>query len=222
MKAARLRSIAFLCLSATISGFGADSSTLAPNLASAPGEKGWKFFNRAAHPLDKDGAPAVRLEGRGGTGLVRLEGVDFGNGTIEVDLRGKNVLQQSFLGIAFHGADAQTYDAIYFRPFNFKAPEPRRLRAVQYISHPTNTWEKLRTEHPGTYEKPVSPVPAPDGWFHVRIVVASPRISVFVDGAVAPCLVVDQLSERKHGWIALWTDVSGGDFANLSITPATH
>ena len=54
----------------------------------------------------------------------------------------------------------------------------------------------------------------------MRVVVASPKVSVFVNDAKDPCLVVTQLSERKQGWVGLWVDVSGGDFANLKISPA--
>lgn len=161
------------------------------------------------------------MEGQDGYGYARLADVSLADGTIEFDARGRDVFQGSFLGVAFHGSDATTYDAIYFRPFNFRATDPvRRAHAVQYISHPVNTWKKLRTDSPGRYEQPIVPPPAPDAWFHVRIVVAWPRVSVFVDHAPEPCLVVDQLSERKHGWIALWTDVAGGDFANLKVSPA--
>jgi hypothetical protein len=52
--------------------------------------------------------------------------------------------------MALHGVDGATYDAIYFRPFIFRTEDPaRRLRAVQYIPHPTYTWNKLRAENPG-------------------------------------------------------------------------
>jgi len=197
------------------------ATPIAPDLAGMPSELGWKLVNRAAQSIEKDGAPAVRLEGRGDHGYARVENLDFADGSIEFDARGKNIVQGSFLGIAFHGADWKTYDAIYFRPFNFRAADPiRRQHAVQYIALPAHTWQRLRYEHPGRYEKPVAPVPDPDGWFHVRIVVAAPKVSVFVDGATEPSLVVDQLSDRRRGWIALWTDVNGGDFANLQITPA--
>jgi len=199
----------------------AESQPIAPDLAGAPSEHGWKLVNRSASLIANDGGPVLRLEGQGGTGFVRLENFTFADGVIEFDARGRNVVQQSFLGIAFHGSDEKTYDAIYFRPFNFKSADAaRRLRAVQYISHPVYTWQKLRSEHPGQYEKPVSPVPDPDGWFHVRIVVAAPKVSVFVNEATSPCLVVDQLSDRKRGWLGLWVDVAGGDFANLQLTPA--
>jgi len=193
----------------------------APDLAGAPSERGWRLVNRAARTIEKNGAPAIRLEGSGDPGYARVENLVFADGTIEFDARGRNVLQQSFLGVAFHGADWKTYDAVYFRPFNFRAAEPdRRSRAVQYISLPAHPWQQLRADHPGLYEKPVTPAPDPDQWFHVRIVVASSTVSVFVDGAAEPCLVVHQLSDRQRGWLALWVDVAGGDFANLRITPA--
>lgn len=199
----------------------AQSQTITPDLAGIPAEQGWKFVNRAATRIDRNGAMAVRLEGNGGPGFVRLENLAFGDGTIEFDARGKNAPQQSFLGVAFHGADAKTYDAVYFRPFNFNpADAARRRRAVQYISHPAHTWQKLREQFPGKYENAVAPVPDPDGWFHVRLVIAWPKVSVFVDAAAEPSLSVDQLSDRKRGWIGLWVDVNGGDFANLKITPS--
>jgi hypothetical protein len=56
---------------------------------------------------------------------------------------------------------------------------------------------------------------------HVRVVVASPKVSVFVDGAKEPSLTVNQLSDRKRGSVGLWVENnSGGDFANLVLVPA--
>ena len=75
----------------------------------------------------------------------------------------------------------------------------------------------MRQEHPGKYEQPVSPVPDPNGWFHVRVVVEHPKVSVFVNDAKEACLVMEQLSERKQGRIGLWVDTGGGEFANLRI-----
>jgi hypothetical protein len=64
-------------------------------------------------------------------------------------------------------------------------------------------------------------VPDPNGWFHARVVVASPKVSVFVDEGKEPALVVEQLSDRKKGLVGIWVgNGSGGDFANLKITPA--
>ena len=193
-----------------------------PDLAALAEGKGLKVFNRSLSVLNDGARKGVRLSESPGDGVAYLEGVEFTNGVIEFDIRGKDVQQQSFVGVVFHGVDEKTYDAIYFRPFNFKAEDPaRRIRAVQYISHPTYTWQKLRTEQPGKYEKPVNPVPDPNGWFHARVVVASPKVSVFVNDAKEPSLVVDQLSDRKKGLVGLWVgNTSGGDFANFKIVPA--
>jgi len=193
-----------------------------PPLAQLAEGRGLKVFNRGVSSLDDGGRKGLRLGESPGDGVAYLEGIEFVNGTIELDVKGKDVPQQSFVGVAFHGVDGTTYDAIYFRPFNFKAEDPaRRIRAVQYISHPTYTWQKLRAEQPGKYEQAVNPVPDPNAWFHVRVVVASPKVSVFVGDAKEPSLVVDQLSDRKKGLVGLWVgNNSGGDFANLKVVPA--
>jgi Domain of Unknown Function (DUF1080) len=196
----------------------AQKKAIEPDLAALAEGKGLKVFNRSLSLRAKKG---VSLSASPGDGVAYLEGIEFADGVIEIEIRGKDVQGQSFVGVAFHGLDEKTYDTVYFRPFNFKTEDQaRRLRAVQYISHPTYTWDKLRAEQPGKYEKPVSPVPDPNDWFHARIVVASPKVSVFVNDAKEPCLVVDQLSDRKKGLVGLWVgNNSAGDFANLKIVP---
>jgi hypothetical protein len=193
-----------------------------PELAQLATGNRLRSFNRTVARLTDAARIGARLSEAPGDGVAYLEGIEFANGTIELDVRGKDVQQQSFLGVAFHGVDGATYDAVYFRPFNFRAEDPeRRKRAVQYISHPDYPWQKLRAEHPGKYEQAVTPVPDPNGWFRVRIVVASPKVSVFVDGANEPSLIVSQLSARGKGLIGLWAgNYSGGDFANLKLIPA--
>jgi|SRR5882762_4017865 len=178
-------------------------------------------FNRTVSAVSDGARKVTRLSEAPGDGVAYLKGVEFENGTIEFDVKGKDVQGASFVGVAFHGVDGTTYDAIYFRPFNFKTEDPaRRLRAVQYISHPTYTWDKLRAEQPGQYEKPVNPAPDPNAWFHVRVVVAHPKVSVFVGDATDPVLVVTQLSDRGKGLVGLWVgNTSGGDFANFRIVP---
>ena len=195
--------------------------TIEPDLAALAADKGLKVFNRSLSSFTDGAKKGVRLSESPGDGVAYLEGIEFTNGAIEVDLKGKDVQQRSFVGVAFHGLDEKTYDAVYFRPFNFKAEDPaRRVRAVQYIAHPTYTWNKLREEQPGKYEQPVSPVPDPNDWFHVRVVVASPKVSVFVNDAKESSLVVTQLSDRKKGLVGLWVgNTSGGDFANFKIIP---
>jgi glyoxylase-like metal-dependent hydrolase (beta-lactamase superfamily II) len=197
------------------------SKPIRPDLARFAGGQGVQVFNRNA-TTGKEGARTVlRLDARAGDGGVLVEGTQVSDGVIEVDLRGKDVAQQSFLGIAFHVVDWTTYEAVYFRPFNFRAPDPeRRSHSVQYISHPANTWQKLRAERPGQFEKAVDPPPDPDGWFHARIVLARSKVEVYVNGAATPSLVVDDLGEQKSGGVALWAgNGSDGAYADLTIAP---
>src|SRR5688572_9530296 len=149
----------------------------------------WRVHNREVQFIQEAGKKFVRLDARRNHGVAWLLGSDFKEGTIEVELRGKNKPQQSFIGVAFHGVDDNTHEVVYFRPFNFKSEDAvRRSRAVQYISWPTFTWERLRAESPGKYEQRVLSVPDPDRWFRARIVVGVSKVSVFVNDSTTPCL----------------------------------
>lgn len=151
-------------------------------------------------------------------GVLWLKGVNFKTGTIDVDLRGRDVFQQSFLGIAFHGIDTTTNDVVYFRPFNFQATDTlRRKHTVQYISEPDFPWDKLRKEFPLVYENEVNPFPQATAWFHARIVVGTDDITVYVDHSNKPSLRVKKLNNRQSGLLGLWSSGLPGDFANLEI-----
>lgn len=181
----------------------------------------WRVHNRQVQAVP--GRPeAVRLDERPRDGVLWLVGSDFAEGALELDLRGADKPGQSFVGVAFRGVDDDTYEAVYFRPFNFKNPEiARRSRAVQYIAHPAHPWQKLREQHPGRYEAAVSPVPDPDGWFHARVELQGRQVRVFVNGAAEPSLTVTALGERPRGLVGLWVgNGSAGEFANLRLIPA--
>ncbi len=192
-----------------------------PDLGRLAGGQGVQLFNRTLTAQKEGERTIARLDARPGDGGALLEGVQLGDGVIEVDLRGKDVAQQSFLGIAFHVVDWTTYDAVYFRPFNFRAAgQEQRSHSVQYISQPVNTWQKLRAERPGQFEKAVDPPPDPGSWFHARIVLARSKVEVFVNRASTPSLVVDDLGEARSGGVALWAgNGSDGAYAGLVITP---
>ena len=152
-------------------------------------------------------------------GVVWFKGIRFTEGTIDIDLRGKNVFLQSFLGIAFHGRDISTYDVLYFRPFNFRhADSLRRKWSVQYMGLPDYPFDRLRKEHPLVYENAVIPVPEPDAWFHAKIVIRDKWITVYVNHSRQPSLHVHLLNDRTGGMFGLWDDDLSGDFANLTIT----
>lgn len=163
------------------------------------------------------GDSIIHLNEAPDAGIAWIENKQFSNGTIEFDVKGKNVLQQSFVGIAFHGVNDSTYDAIYFRPFNFQVPEAgRRGHSVQYISLPANDWPFLREQYPGKYEHEVNPSTNPNKWFHVKIVVTDAEATAYLNGE--RCLTVPLLSTQKTGMIGYWVgNGSGGDWKNLKI-----
>src|SRR5262249_39626619 len=97
----------------------------APDLGSLADSKSLKLFNRTATSLVDGARKGARLSEAAGEGIAFGPGIDFGDGAVDVDIRGKDVAQQSFVGVAFHGADLTAYDAVYFRPFNFRAADPR-------------------------------------------------------------------------------------------------
>jgi 3-keto-disaccharide hydrolase len=214
MKATQVLSSIFAALIATAS-FGAE--TLVPDLKAITSGKGWKGATGIISLTEKDGAPAVAGKG---TGVVWLDGFEFANGVIEFDGKGKSGPPQSnFMGITFRVVDEMTHDVVYFRPFNFTADSAeRRSHSVQYASHPDWGWERLRQEKPGQYEKAIEPAPDGDAWFHAKVVVEKPKVSVFVNGASEPSLVVNEITSRKGGSVGLYFFASG-TIANLKITP---
>jgi len=177
-------------------------------------------FNREITKFSENDKKGIRFSKNTNDGIAWLMGVEFSNGTIEVDIRGKDAFQQSFVGIAFHGLDNNTLDAVYFRPFNFQSTDPiRKIHAVQYVSNPDNTWNILREKQNGKYEKTVIPAPNDNEWFHAKIVIQYPHVTVYVNGNADPSLSIDKLNNRKTGMIGLWVgNGSDGDFANLQIT----
>jgi hypothetical protein len=201
--------------------------TIAPDLARIDDAKLWSVTNGEFHAAVEDGKSALRLAPIGSDGpgsnvaMALVAGVDFAEGTIDVDLKG-HAQQRTFLGVTFDVLDEKKFEAVYFRPFNFRPDDAEhRVRAVQYVSWPDHTWEALRAKTPGIYEHAVDPVPDPSGWFHARIEVTTKQVSVFVDDAKKPCLVVNRLGKSGKGGVGLWVDSHEGAFANLKIRPTT-
>jgi hypothetical protein len=179
-----------------------------------------RAVNREVKTLQ--GSPrGVHVTEKEGPGVVWIEGSDFAQGTIELDVRGRDVLQQSFVGVAFHRKDDTTYDAVYLRPFNFRADDPvRHQHAVQYVSVPDYDWPRLRKEFPEEFENPVDPAVVPTEWVPLRVVVKGQTIQVYVGAVKSPALEIRTLGSHDRGLIGLWVgNTSDGDFANLRLTP---
>ena len=208
-----------LILFTSLTGVG-QGNTVKFDLFSLAENNKLEVFNRTISSFYENDKKGIRLSKNENDGVAWLKGVEFSNGVIELDIRGKDVLQQSFVGLAFHGTDNTTFDAIYFRPFNFQSSDPvRKIHAVQYVSHPDNTWNVLREKYNGKYEKAINPPPNGNDWFHVKIVIKYPQVSVFVNDNPEPSLNIEKLNARKTGKIGVWVgNNSDGDFANLQIT----
>jgi len=146
-----------------------------------------------------------------------LKNFNFNNGTVELDIKGKDLRGESFVGIAFHASDDQHYAAVYFRPFNFRDPE-RKGRSVQYVDIPGHDWDALRERNPGKYENEVNPVPDPNDWFHARIVIKFPEIRVFLNDSNEPSLIVQEINKRGEGKFGLWIDGKEGWFKNVVLS----
>lgn len=178
-----------------------------------------KPINREIKIVSSDSGAYLKIAQGKNEGIVWLPFKDFKNGTIEIQMRGKDVFQRSFIGIAFHGIDDSTYDAVYCRPFNFSAKDSiRRIHAVQYISHPHFTWDRLRKESNAVFEKEIINPPDPGSWFSMKLVIEGTTVKAFINNSAYPSLTVKKLSNPSPGKIGLFTaDSSGGDFKNIRI-----
>jgi len=214
----------FGVLVAYLPACSAQEKLIAPDVSQINDGKFWSVINADCDTAIEDGKRVVRMKPKGkaiagsNVGLALVEGVEFAEGTLEIDLKGRGKAETSFLGVAFSVVDGKTFEAVYFRPFNFMRDDPSfRVRAVQYVAWPDHTWEKLRAGEPGIYESAVKPVPDPAGWFHARIEVTKQTVSVWVDDAKEPCLIVNRLTDRARGKVGLWVDTREGAFRDLKI-----
>jgi hypothetical protein len=178
------------------------------------------IVNREVEGIDEGGNHFIRLSEKDNEGLVWLPITDFKNGVIEIEMRGKDVFQRSFIGIAFHALNDSTYDAVYCRPFNFFAEDSvRKIHAIQHISHPVFTWKKLRDERNGLFEKEIVSPPNPTGWFTLKLVVNSKQIKAFINQSENPSLAVEKIASTTSGRVGIFVgDGSGGDFKNVKVS----
>ncbi len=193
--------------------------------------KGLVAHNAKVEPAEFKGRQAVRLtapEEAKGTSLAVLDGVDFQDGVIDVDLAVKittppGVRMPGFIGVAFRvQPDVEHHEMFYIRPGNGRAPDQAmRNHAVQYVAGPDYSWYKLRREWPWVYESAADF--EPETWIHVKIDVSGRAATLYINNSDQPTLIVDGLkSDALHGAVAL-QGYPGEEsyFSNLRITPAT-
>ena len=156
-----------------------------------------------------------------------IPGLDFHDGTIEVDVAG-SVLPgalsgaRGFVGIAFRidaAGGSYASEGFYIRPTNGRADDQvRRNHATQYFSYPGYDFDRLRREAPAKYESYADVVA--DEWTHLRIEVAGANARFYVGTASQPALVVRDLKRGAdaHGSVGLWVDNgTDGHFRNLTV-----
>jgi hypothetical protein len=184
-----------------------------------------KFKNKKIRAVNRilsvygNSTDALELNAVNQYGLGILDDIEFENGIIEIELLGENNSGKSFIGIAFNIQNDTTYEALYFRPFNFFAKEQtRKEHMVQYIFHPEFTWQKLRNERTGEFEDEILNPPNPDEWFKAIIVINKNKIKVYINEIAEPVLSFDRLTSTKSGKIGVWTGFgSSGRFRNLVL-----
>jgi len=160
--------------------------------------------------------------------LALVDGLEFTDGTIEVDLAGEPAAgaaggARGFVGVAFRvQPDRRTYDCFYLRPTNGRSDDQeRRNHTAQYVSHPEHTWSVLREKTPSRYESYVDILPAT--WIHVKIVVAGDQARLFVNHQAQPTLIINDVKTgaAAKGSVALWFEgTTIAHYANLKIQPA--
>jgi hypothetical protein len=156
-----------------------------------------------------------------------ISGLDFHDGTIEVDVAG-SVLPgalsgaRGFVGIAFRidaAGGSYSSEGFYIRPTNGRAEDQvRRNHSTQYFSYPGYDFDRLRREAPGKYESYADVVA--DEWTQLRIEVAGANAQFYVGTASQPALIVHDLKRgaEAHGSVGLWVDNgTDGHFRNLIV-----
>ncbi len=192
---------------------------------------GLELLNVQAEVVEHAGRPGLRVVRtsdytEGGT-LVLVEGSQFEDGTIELELAGApapgaDPSMRGFVGVAFRidSTDPDRYECFYLRPTNGRADNQlQRNHSTQYVAHPDFPWYRLREESPGVYESYVDLEPG--AWTTVRIEVKGTSARLYVHGSPEPTLVVNDLKHGvSSGRVGLWLHSSTlAHFRNLKIVP---
>ncbi len=157
---------------------------------------------------------------------VKLMGLDFENGVIEVkmlsQIQDPSPFQgaQGFIGVAFRISEYDSaYESIYLRPRVGRSDNQfARNKTVQYYSYPDYKFDRLRKEADGKYET-TAPVDINE-WITMRIEVNGEKAYMYINDAKYSTFVVDKMKGKAtHGSIALWVDIGTiGYFKDLKVT----
>ncbi|HEY1948122.1 MAG TPA: hypothetical protein VGG97_14015 [Bryobacteraceae bacterium] len=161
--------------------------------------------------LEHMGNPSIELKPGNfaqhiASGQAVLKGLTFRTGTIEYDV---DAAAGMGAGFAFRRSNNDNYEEVYLRP------QPKCDQApgcIQYTpqSHGVLMWD--------LFPQYQSPAPLRQGeWNHVKLVISSRRMNIFINGAQKPTLKVGRLEgDNEEGGLMLQ---GPGIFSNLTVTP---
>jgi hypothetical protein len=157
--------------------------------------------------------------------FVKIKGIEFKNGTIEVTVLSKLLPNapegaRGFIGIAFRIDDRNSkFECLYIRPTNGRADDQlRRNHATQYFSFPDYKFDRLRKEANGVYESYADM--GLNEWIKIKIEVSGQRAKLFINDSKQPSLIVNDLKhgDSSSGTIGLYVDNgTEGFFTDLKI-----
>ena len=157
---------------------------------------------------------------------VRIKGINFKNGTIEVKvlsrlLKNAPEFARGFIGVAFRANDSDSkFECIYLRPVNARVEDQvRRNHSIQYFSYPDYKFDRFRKESPEKYESYADM--EMNKWITMRIEVKDAQAKLFIDKNQQPSLIVNDLKHGPNasGYIAFWVETgTEGYFKDLKIT----
>jgi len=157
--------------------------------------------------------------------FAKIKGVELRNGTIEINVFSKLLLNapelsRGFIGLAFRiNANNSKFECIYIRPANGRdSTQIRRNHTVQYFSFPDYKFDRLRKETPGEYESYADM--GLNEWIKLKLVIKGAQAKLFINQNKQPSLIVNDLKHGSNssGTIGLWVDVgTEGFFSELKI-----
>jgi hypothetical protein len=158
--------------------------------------------------------------------FVKIKGIDFKDGTIEIKvlsrlLKTAPAYARGFIGVAFHIDPLNSkFEGIYLRPTNGRAEDQlRRNHTIQYFSYPDYGFDRLRKEAEGVYESYADM--DLNEWITMRIEIKGKQAKLFLNSNKQPSLIVNdlKLGDNVSGAIGLWVDIgTEGYFKDLNIT----
>ena len=137
-----------------------------------------------------------------GNGLAILKGVDFSDGVIEFDLLPG---ERQFSSMYFRYKDSLESECFYFRTDRRGQPQ-----AIQYtpVIGGINCWNLFDNYQNAADWQPNRPI-------HTKLVVAGPRLRVYLNGAAEPAMDVPRLEGNvTHGAICF---EGKGTLSNLVV-----